>query len=587
MTDLRNQVSYHALQQENARLHQQIAELEQRLHTETSVLTNQNDTLQAEVSHYQEIEQKLRSDIQDHAQHERELEAIISVATSLRIADSRAELVSSLLEQIASLLDVQGIALYCYNPLNDSIVLEQAYGLWEQVVGQEANPTSRYQADAPPQACAATNGAFEQDSHAHALSTNFSAYIPLSAQEQTIGMLGIGCRHTITRGNLRILSAIGDIAANALHRVTLYEQTERRLKHIQALHTIDQTITTSLNLRVTLNVFIYQASSQLDIDAVSVLLLNSEANRLEYAAGMGFRTNIIRQKPVPVGEGYAGRTALGVEFVHIPNVQQDTQENIRSALFTEEGFITYYGVPLIAKGRTKGVLELFHRSVLIPDQEWLDFLSTLAGQASIAIDNADMFIQLQQSNEELSRAYDATIEGWARALELRDAETEGHCRRVTELTVQLARKMGFSEDAIVQVRRGAILHDIGKMAIPDSILLKPGPLTDEERHIMEQHTIYAYNLLSCIPFLRTSLDIPYCHHEKWDGSGYPRGLKGDDIPLVARIFAVVDVWDALCSDRPYRDGWPPQQAADYIRGQAGHHFDPAVVETFLAMMLEA
>ncbi len=583
MTDSEHQVSYHTLERENIRLQQHIAELEQRLQTATSELSNQNQNLQTEIAHYQQVEQKLRSDIHDHAQHERELEAIISVATSLRVADNRAELVSTLLEQVASLLDVQGIALYSYNPLNDTIVLEQAYGLWEQMVGQETTAVGR--SDSRNPVPRTTYELFEADSGT--LTTNFSAYIPLSAQGQTIGMLGIGCRHTITRGNLRILNAIGDIAANALHRTTLYEQTERRLKHIQALHTIDQTITTSLNLRVTLNVFIYQVSSQLHIDAISVLLLNPETLNLEYAAGLGFRTNSIRHKVVRIGEGYAGRTAMGTEFVHIPNVQQDRQNHSRTDMFEAEGFVTYYGVPLIAKGRTKGVLELFHRSVLIPDQEWLDFLSTLAGQASIAIDNADMFTQLQQSNEELSRAYDATIEGWARALELRDAETEGHCRRVTELTVQLARKMAFPEEEMVHVRRGAILHDIGKMAIPDAILLKPGPLSEKERTIMEQHTIYAYNLLSSIPFLRPALDIPYCHHEHWDGQGYPRGLRGEEIPLVARMFAVVDVWDALRSDRPYRDGWPPEQAAEYIREQAGTHFDPTVVETFLTMVLSS
>jgi putative nucleotidyltransferase with HDIG domain len=236
---------------------------------------------------------------------------------------------------------------------------------------------------------------------------------------------------------------------------------------------------------------------------------------------------------------------------------------------------------LIAKGQVKGVLEIFHRAPLHPDEEWLEFLETLAGQAAVTIDNAELFTDLQRSNMELALAYDATIEGWSRALDLRDKETEGHTQRVTEMAERLARALGMSEEELVHMRRGALLHDIGKMGISDTILLKPGSLTDEEWETMRQHPEYAYNLLSPISYLRPALDIPYCHHEKWDGTGYPRGLKGEEIPLAARIFAVVDVWDALRSDRPYRKAWSEEKARAYIREQAGKYFDPRVVEVFL------
>jgi putative nucleotidyltransferase with HDIG domain len=249
-----------------------------------------------------------------------------------------------------------------------------------------------------------------------------------------------------------------------------------------------------------------------------------------------------------------------------------------------EGFVTYYGVPLLSKGEVKGVLEVFHRKPLNPDSEWLEFLNTLAGQAAIAIADATLFNDLQRSNIELTTAYDATIEGWSRALDLRDKETEGHTRRVTEITMRLAQAMGLSNTEIVYIRRGALLHDIGKMGIPDNILLKPGKLTDEEWEIMRRHPNYAYEMLSPIQFLRLSLDIPYCHHEKWDGTGYPRGLKGEEIPLAARIFAVVDIWDALRSDRPYRTGWPEEKRKEYIRSLSGTHLDPQVVEAFIKMI---
>jgi putative nucleotidyltransferase with HDIG domain len=183
----------------------------------------------------------------------------------------------------------------------------------------------------------------------------------------------------------------------------------------------------------------------------------------------------------------------------------------------------------------------------------------------------------------LEKAYQATLEGWVRALDYRDKETEGHTQRVTTLTERLARFIGIHEDELIHIRRGALLHDIGKMAIPDGILLKPGGLTGEEREIIQRHPVYAHEMLSPIKFLVPALDIPYCHHEKWDGSGYPRGLKGEKIPFSARIFAVVDVWDALISDRPYRRGIPPAEVLQSIREKAGNHFDSRVVDAFLEM----
>ena len=191
---------------------------------------------------------------------------------------------------------------------------------------------------------------------------------------------------------------------------------------------------------------------------------------------------------------------------------------------------------------------------------------------------------LEVAHEKLLSAYDATIEGWSHALDLRDKETEGHTLRVTELSEKLGRIMGISEEELVFMRRGALLHDIGKLGVPDSILLKPDKLTDAEWEIMHQHPKNAYDMIEPIEYLRPALDIPYSHHEKWDGGGYPRGLKGENIPIVARIFAVVDVWDALTSDRPYRPAWDKQKARQYIKEQTGKHFDPNVVEHFLRMM---
>lgn len=192
--------------------------------------------------------------------------------------------------------------------------------------------------------------------------------------------------------------------------------------------------------------------------------------------------------------------------------------------------------------------------------------------------------KVYERTRELERAYDTTISGWARALELRDSETKGHSERVVSLADQLARNMGFDEKDLMHIRRGAMLHDIGKMAIPDSILFKPGPLTAEEMDTMRQHPLYAYELLKDVDFLMPAMDIPRFHHERWDGSGYNAGLKGKEIPLTARIFAVIDVWDALTSKRPYREAWSPAAANNYLNEQAGIAFDPEVVAQFIKMI---
>ncbi|HLJ61827.1 MAG TPA: HD-GYP domain-containing protein [bacterium] len=193
-------------------------------------------------------------------------------------------------------------------------------------------------------------------------------------------------------------------------------------------------------------------------------------------------------------------------------------------------------------------------------------------------------IQEGRTSARLARAYDTTLEGWSRALDLRDEETEGHTRRVAELTLRLGRTLGLSKPDLVQLWRGALLHDIGKMGIPDAILHKPGPLTEHETAVMRHHPVYAYELLAPIEYLRPALDVPYGHHEKWDGTGYPRGLKGEQIPLAARIFAVVDVWDALRWDRWYRSAWTLEQTRQYLREQTGTHFDPHIVDVFLRMV---
>jgi hypothetical protein len=236
--------------------------------------------------------------------------------------------------------------------------------------------------------------------------------------------------------------------------------------------------------------------------------------------------------------------------------------------------------PLIRAGKPFGMLNVVSEQLSAED---MPAIQAFANHISVALDNASLVNNLQQAKSELEAAYSATLEGWVRALELRDKETEGHTQRVAELTVKLWRAMKLPEESIAHIRRGALLHDIGKMGIPDHILLKPGVLSSEEWGLMRQHPTFAYEWMRPVAFLTPAQAIPHCHHERYDGSGYPRGLRGEQIPLEARLFAVVDVYDAMRRDRPYRQALSDEQIFAYIREQSGKHFDPFVAEAFLEL----
>lgn len=407
--------------------------------------------------------------------------------------------------------------------------------------------------------------------------------IPLKIGSDVIGALDVQSPdlNAFHEDDERLMSIFADRAALGLERTRLHEQTLKQLERLGALRTIDLAISNTFDLRISISVVLEQTIKQLGVDAASVLLFRPENGRLEYAMGQGFRTREIESTSLRLGDGFAGKAALERRILSFDDPAMESKDFTRKKLLADENFQAYFGVPLVARGEVKGVLEVFHRSPLRPDMEWLNFLDGLGWQTAIAVDNALLVQGMQRSNTDLVLAYEATIEGWSRALDLRDKETEGHTQRVTDMTIKLARAMHISEEQIPHNRRGALLHDIGKMGVPDYILFKEGPLTEAEWEVMRKHPQFAYNLLSQIAYLKEALDIPYCHHEKWDGSGYPRGLFETQIPLSARIFAVVDVWDAITSDRPYRKKWTKHKAIQYIREQSGRQFEPAIVEFFL------
>lgn len=525
----------------------------------------------------------------ERRQRERELEAIAMVSATMRSANTLDEILPRLLDQTLELIGTESGSIWLYDPVKDGVNLAIHHSREEKTITVD-NPGGDIPGLVVKTGEAIISREFRSDRRIHEnvrehLPKDIGGVcVPLNSNENVIGALCINVRlpREITTDELRILNALAEIGGNTIQRMRLHEQTVRQLERLDALRAIDLAISSARDLKVTLNIVLSQVISQLEVDAASILLINPTSGRLEFVAGKGFYSSNIEASNTRIGEGHAGQVVLQRRTVQVRNLNDESEKFMRRELLADEGFISYFGVPLIGKGQVKGVLELFHRSELSPNQEWLSFLETLSGQTAIAIDNAILFQDLQRSNFDLAMAYDATIEGWSHALDLRDKDTEGHTLRVTEMALKLARALGVEEDQLIHIRRGGLLHDIGKMAVPDNILLKPEPLTDEEWQIMRQHPQLAYDWLVGISFLKYALEIPYYHHEKWNGTGYPHGLKGELIPLSARIFAVADVWDALTNDRPYRKAWSHSKAAEYMSEKSGIYFDPEIIDVFLS-----
>lgn len=534
-------------------------------------------------------ERKLTEEIQRHRLTE--LEAMHRVSTALREVQTSEEMLPLLLDETLAALECSAGSIWLLHPQNGQLRPSISRGWFETLPETFSHPGEGITGTVFENGEAYTSREFFTDPLvdpviAEALPQGWGGIcVPIRAAAQMVGVLFVSMilPRQVTPEETKLLSSVAEMAGVALHRLSLYQEIQRRLERLQALQTIDRAIAASLDSRITLDVLLSQVCAQLNVDAAGVLLYDPHSLILSYAAGRGFYTNAYERSRIRLGEGLAGRAAFDRRLVQVANLHE-SPDFLRAGFLKDEGFEAYIAIPFTAKSQLKGVLEVFQRGPLDSDTEWLSFLETLAGQAAIAIENTQLFEELQRSNIELGLAYDATIEGWSRALDLRDRETEGHTQRVTEMTLRLARAAGIAERDLVHVKRGALLHDIGKMGIPDVILHKPDKLTEDEWAIMRQHPIYAYELLLPVVHLRSALDIPYCHHEKWDGTGYPRGLKGEEIPLAARLFAVVDVWDALLSNRPYRKAWPEDQARQYLRAQAGAHFDPKAVELFFQLI---
>jgi len=520
-----------------------------------------------------------------------ELETVNRISALMRSMDSLEAILPRFLDETMSMLALTDAAIWLFKPETQMLELAIARGSFQNSSAKSINPNDSILGtvfqNGQPYLCTPSQDPNLIEEFKLDFEEGFeSGFIPIRTANQNLGVLIISVDPSkkLDVSQIQLLSTLCEIAGSALYRMRLYDQTKHNLDRLSALRTIDLSISASVDFHPTLEIILNQSLAQLQADAAAILKFNRYTNQLELEAWQGFNFPPNVHTHVNLSDSYSGKAILERHLISIPDLSKAEHYTRSATLGTGDLFSAYHAIPLIAKGVVKGVFEVFHRRQFHPDRGWIDFLEALASQAAISIDNIELFEELQRSNQELRLSYDATIEGWSYALDLRDRETEGHTRRLVEMTIQLGRRVDIIEEELIHIRRGALLHDIGKMGIPDNILFKPGALSEEEWQVMRMHPVYAYDMLSSVSYLRKALEIPYCHHEFWNGEGYPRGLRGEDIPIKARIFSLADVWDALNSDRPYRPAWPRPKVIDYMKDMAGVQFDPTLVPEFIDLV---
>ena len=527
------------------------------------------------------------TDISDRRQREFNMQSLIEIGDVIRKSSDDSDMGNKILAYIAARYGTACSAIAMVSNQSDSIAMEYVQGEWGGLRNKElsikgCNCQETIQKNKPIFMDSQLNSGFICEP----LKNNKSRYIAffsLVTDEKVFGLLMAGRDIQFSGNDIQVFTAIGDLVSSALERYKLIKRLEKQLKRVESLHTIDQAITGVFDISVINRVILEEVRKQLEADAADIMHFNPLTNTLDLKGDAGFRSSFIRTTKLPISTSIAGKVLMDRSVFEVPDLSNNPVEfQIRE--WNDEGFKAYFAYPLIVKGKPIGVMELFFKHCFYPDQEWLKFFESLATQAAVAYDSYHTFSDLQKVKQNLANTYNAALETWSKSLELTNIESHGHIQRVTHQTLRMARILGISDNELPNVERGALLHDIGKLGILDEILLKKGKLTDSEWHEIEKHPVIAKDLLSGVNLLKDAIEIPFSHHENWDGSGYPQGLKGETIPLAARIFAVVETYDALLSDKPYRKAWVKEKAIDYLIEEKGKKFDPEIVNAFLRIL---
>ncbi len=415
------------------------------------------------------------------------------------------------------------------------------------------------------------------------LNIKYGIYAPISIEGSVEGAIGIESKDYVFKdSDLRLLQSISEIVGIAARSVRLIEVLSERLHWLEILHKINEQIGIETEPDKLYKILVDSAIEATQAESSALLIYNPNTGLLEKAAAKSWLDKVfeIPLKPdecISGGIFQSGKTRLS------PEIREDPLLIPRNLPLIPAGCANI-GIPVVYEDKVLGVFHLSIKAPLSFTKELVEFAEMFGSYSGIVIGRMQQIQALQEAEKQIKIAYDETLEGWARAIGYRDNETFQHTLRVTNIANIIGEALSLDDKTLENLRRGAILHDVGKIGIPDNILRKPRAFTKEEKEIMRTHPSFAYELLRPIAFLSEAIIVPYCHHERWDGKGYPQGLKGDEIPLLARIFSVADVYDAMTSDRPYRKARTHEEAIKYIRSQSGRHFDPHIVDVFLEIV---
>jgi HD-GYP domain-containing protein (c-di-GMP phosphodiesterase class II) len=403
-------------------------------------------------------------------------------------------------------------------------------------------------------------------------------YAPMKWREETYGVITVGSMHrnAFNPYDLNLLHALSIQASVAIHNARLYVDLEDRIGELHAIFEIDKAITSAVDLDTVLQQIVQMSIGLFDAKISSLMLLDEETQELVMAAAHGLSEEYITKGNIKVGESIAGRVIQEGRPIAVPDITVDPR-HIYSGYALKEGLTSLLSVPLSLKDKVIGVLNIYTDDQHNFTPHEINLFTSLASQAAIAIENARLF-------ESLEEIYLDVITALASAIDARDSYTHGHSHRVTEYAVLIAEEMGLTPEEIDIIRNASILHDVGKIGIKEEILKKPGKLTEDETLEMQYHPFIGTRILQSVKLLEPVLPLVYHHQEKYDGSGYPEGLKGQEIPLGARVIGVCDAFEAMTSDRPYRKALPVEKALAELRNEAGRQFDPEIVEVFFRLM---